>query len=143
MKTSCFSRGNENHAVHVEFSVRHHPLRIPIPMLERKFGFNEKICTKLPKLGGPVGNFPPFFLFFSLQLTKSNSNKKQKNGTDHGLTTAPFPPNPISTNRSRPPPSSRNLIPFTKILPILATSRHNAHQGRCHDVARIGVSVAP
>ena len=36
MKTRCFSRGNENEGVHVEFSVRHHPLRIPIPMLEKK-----------------------------------------------------------------------------------------------------------
>ena len=50
MKTHCFSRGNENQGVHVEFSVRHHPLRIPIPMLEKKFGFNKKIRTKLPKL---------------------------------------------------------------------------------------------
>ncbi len=36
MKTRCFSRGNENQGVHVEFSVRHHPLRIPIPILEKK-----------------------------------------------------------------------------------------------------------
>ncbi len=36
MKTRCFSRGNENQEVHVEFSVRHHPLRIPIPMLEKQ-----------------------------------------------------------------------------------------------------------
>ncbi len=36
MKTRCFSRGNENQGVHVEFSVHHHPLRIPIPMLEKK-----------------------------------------------------------------------------------------------------------
>ncbi len=33
---SCFSRGNENQGVPVEFSVHHHPLRIPIPMLEKK-----------------------------------------------------------------------------------------------------------
>ncbi len=36
MKTRCFSRGNENHGVLVEFSVHHHPLRIPISMLEKK-----------------------------------------------------------------------------------------------------------
>ncbi len=36
MKTRRFSRRNENQGVHVEFSVRHHPLRIPIPMLEKK-----------------------------------------------------------------------------------------------------------
>ena len=35
MKTR-FSCGNENQGVHVEFSVHHHPLRIPIPMSEKK-----------------------------------------------------------------------------------------------------------
>ncbi len=48
MKTRCFSRGNENQGVHVEFSVHHHPLRIPIPMLEKKIWFNKKTRTKLP-----------------------------------------------------------------------------------------------
>jgi hypothetical protein len=36
MKRRCFSRRSENQGVHMEFSVRHHPLRIPIPMLENK-----------------------------------------------------------------------------------------------------------
>ncbi len=35
MKTGCFLRGNENQGVQVEFSVRHHPLRIAIPILEK------------------------------------------------------------------------------------------------------------
>jgi hypothetical protein len=113
------------------------PLAVSPPLLLRS-----DLMPLALVVGGPMGNFPPLF-FFPPQLTKSNSEKKQKNGTDHGLTTAPFPPNPISTNRSRPPPSSKNSIPFTKISPILATSRHNAHRGRCRDVARIGVSVAP
>ncbi len=50
MKTRCFSRGNENQGVHVEFSVRHHPLRIPIPMLEKKIWIQQEIRRKLPKL---------------------------------------------------------------------------------------------
>ena len=40
MKTRCFTRGNENQGVHVEFSVRHHPLQIPIPMLAKKIRTN-------------------------------------------------------------------------------------------------------
>jgi hypothetical protein len=42
MKTHCFSRGNENQDVRVEFSVRHHPLRIPIPMLEKKIWIQQE-----------------------------------------------------------------------------------------------------
>ena len=42
MKTRCFSRGNENQGVHVEFSVHHHPLRIPIPMLEKKIQIQQE-----------------------------------------------------------------------------------------------------
>ncbi len=42
MKTHCLSRGNENQDVHVEFSVRHHPLRIPIPMLEKKIRIQQE-----------------------------------------------------------------------------------------------------
>jgi hypothetical protein len=90
-------------------------------------------------VGGPVGKFPA--ISPPLQLTKSNSKKNQKNRTDHGLTTAPFPPNPISMNPSCPPPSTRDSIPFAKQLPILATSRRDAHQGQCRNVARIGFSV--
>jgi hypothetical protein len=42
MKTRCFSYGNENQGVHVEFSVRHHPLLIPIPMLEKKIRIQQE-----------------------------------------------------------------------------------------------------
>ena len=42
MKTRCFSRGNENQGVHVEFSVRRHPLRIPIPMLEKRIQIQQE-----------------------------------------------------------------------------------------------------
>jgi hypothetical protein len=42
MKTRCNSRGNENQGVHVEFSVRHHPLQIPIPMLEKKIQIQQE-----------------------------------------------------------------------------------------------------
>ncbi len=42
MKTGYFSRGNENQGVQVEFSVRHHPLRIPIPMLEKKIWIKQE-----------------------------------------------------------------------------------------------------
>ena len=43
METRCFSRGNENQGVHVEFSVRHHPLQIiPIPMLEKKIRIQQE-----------------------------------------------------------------------------------------------------
>jgi hypothetical protein len=42
MKTRCFLRGNENQCVHVEFSVCHHPLRIPIPMLEKKIWIQQE-----------------------------------------------------------------------------------------------------
>ena len=42
MKTRCFSRGNENQGVQVEFSVRHHPLRIPIRMLEKKIWIQQE-----------------------------------------------------------------------------------------------------
>jgi hypothetical protein len=42
MKTCCFLRGNENQGVHVEFSVRHHPLRIAIPMLEKKIWIQQE-----------------------------------------------------------------------------------------------------
>ncbi len=41
-KTHCFSRGNENQGVHVEFPVRQHPLRIPIPMLEKKIRIQQE-----------------------------------------------------------------------------------------------------
>ncbi len=50
MKTRSFSRGNKNQGVHVEFSVRHHPLRIPIPMLEKKIWIQQENLYKLPKL---------------------------------------------------------------------------------------------
>ncbi len=42
MKTRCFSRGNENQGVHVEFSARHYPLQIPIPMLEKKIRIQQE-----------------------------------------------------------------------------------------------------
>ncbi len=42
MKTRCFSRRNENQGVHVEFSVHRHPLRIPIPMLEKKIRIQQE-----------------------------------------------------------------------------------------------------
>jgi hypothetical protein len=42
MKTRCFSRGNENQGVHVEFSVRHHPLQKPIPMSEKKIQIQQE-----------------------------------------------------------------------------------------------------
>ncbi len=42
MKTRCFLHGNENQGVHVEFSVRHHPLQIPIPMLEKKIRIQQE-----------------------------------------------------------------------------------------------------
>jgi hypothetical protein len=42
MKTRCFSRGNKNLGVHVEFSVRHHPLQIPIAMLEKKIQIQQE-----------------------------------------------------------------------------------------------------
>jgi hypothetical protein len=44
---------------------------------------------------------------------------------------------------SHPPPSAIIAIPFAKKLPIWATSLHDAHQDQCHDVARIGFTVAP
>ncbi len=43
MKTRHFLRGNENQGVHVEFSVRYHPLQIPIPMLEKKILIQQEI----------------------------------------------------------------------------------------------------
>ncbi len=42
MKTRCFLRGNENQGVHMEFSVRRHPLQIPIPMLEKIIRIQQK-----------------------------------------------------------------------------------------------------
>ncbi len=42
MKTRCFSHVNENQGVHVGFSVRHHPLRIPIAMLEKKIWIQQE-----------------------------------------------------------------------------------------------------
>ncbi len=47
MKTRCFSRGNENQGVHVEFSVCHHPLQIPIPMLEKKIRIQQEISYEI------------------------------------------------------------------------------------------------
>ncbi len=47
MKTRCFSRGNENQGVHVEFSVRHHPLQISIPMLEKKIWIQQENSYKI------------------------------------------------------------------------------------------------
>jgi hypothetical protein len=47
MKTPCFSRGNKNQGVHVEFSVRHHPLRIPIPMLGKKIWIQQENSYKI------------------------------------------------------------------------------------------------
>ncbi len=37
-----FSRSNENQGVRMEFSVRHHPLWIPIPMLEKKIWIQQE-----------------------------------------------------------------------------------------------------
>jgi hypothetical protein len=42
MKIRCFSRGNENQGVHVKLSVHHHPLQIPIPMLEKKIRIQQE-----------------------------------------------------------------------------------------------------
>jgi hypothetical protein len=47
MKTCCFSCGNKNQGVHVEFSVRPHPLRIPIPMLEKKIWIQQENSYKI------------------------------------------------------------------------------------------------
>ena len=33
---------HENQGVHAEFSVRHHPLQIPIPMLEKKIRIQQE-----------------------------------------------------------------------------------------------------
>ena len=46
MKTR-FSRGNENQGVHMEFSVRHNPLRIPILMLEKKIWIQQENSYKI------------------------------------------------------------------------------------------------
>ena len=42
MKTHCFLHGNEYQGVHVEFSVRHHPLQIPIHMMEKKIWIQQE-----------------------------------------------------------------------------------------------------
>jgi hypothetical protein len=68
---------------------------------------------KLFQLGSPVGKFPAIY-FFSPTTHKIEQQKNQKKGTNHGLTTAPFPPNPISMHCSCLPPSSRNSIHFCK-----------------------------
>jgi hypothetical protein len=104
---------------------------------------NPEIVNNAEKLlvGGLVGKFPPFFVFIP-STHKIEQQKNRKNGSDHGLTTAPFPPNPFSMHCSHPPPSSRNSIFFAKKLPILATSWRDARRGRCRDVARISFSVA-
>ncbi len=47
MKTRCFSRGNENQGVRMEFSVHHHPLQIPIPMLEKKIRIQQENLYKM------------------------------------------------------------------------------------------------
>ncbi len=47
MKTHCFARGNENQGVRVEFSVHHHPLQIPIPMLEKKIWIQQDIFLQI------------------------------------------------------------------------------------------------
>ncbi len=59
-----------------------------------------------------MGNFPP--LLYSAQLTKLNRKKKQKNGTDHGLTTAPFPPNPIFNKSLSAAPFLKEFNSFCK-----------------------------
>ncbi len=46
MKKKFLSHGNENQGVHVEFSVRHHPLRLPIPMLEKKIWIQQENLYK-------------------------------------------------------------------------------------------------
>ncbi len=46
MKTR-FSHGNENQGVQVDFSVRHHPLQIPIPMLEKKIWIQQENLYKI------------------------------------------------------------------------------------------------
>ncbi len=51
MKTRCFSRGNENQRVHVEVSVRHHPLQIPIPMLEKKIQIQQENLYEITLTG--------------------------------------------------------------------------------------------
>jgi hypothetical protein len=89
--------------------------------------------------GGPVGKFPTIFFTGS----KIRTEKKQKKGAVYGLTMAPFPPHPISMHPSHLPPSTRIAIPSAKKLLILATSWHDAHQGRCRDVTRIGFTVGP
>jgi hypothetical protein len=53
MKTRCFSRGNENQDVHVEFSVRHHPLQIPIPMLEKKIWIQQENLYEITETDAP------------------------------------------------------------------------------------------
>ncbi len=47
MKTRCFSYRNENQGVRMEISVRHHPLRIPIPMLEKKIRTQQEILYEI------------------------------------------------------------------------------------------------
>jgi hypothetical protein len=84
--------------------------------------------TATAMVGGPVGKFPAI-CFVPPQLLKMNSEKKQNNGTNHGLTTALFPPNPISMHCLSLPLSSRNLIPFANKLPMQATSLREAYQG--------------
>ncbi len=41
-ENTFFSRGDENQGVHVEFSVHHHPLQIPIPMQEKKIRIQQE-----------------------------------------------------------------------------------------------------
>jgi hypothetical protein len=47
MKTRYFSSGNDDQGVHVEFSVHHHPLQIPIPMLEKKIQIQQENFDKI------------------------------------------------------------------------------------------------
>jgi hypothetical protein len=47
MTTRCISRGNEYQGVYVEFSVCHHPLQEPIPMLEKKIWIQQENSYKI------------------------------------------------------------------------------------------------
>ena len=93
-------------------------------------------------LGGPADEFPAYFLFFFRAL-KTDSATTSKKATDHKQTKAPFPPLTIFTPRTLPPTLLSIRDQYLTKLPILATSRHNAHRARCRDVARIGANVAP
>jgi hypothetical protein len=72
--------------------------------------------------------------FLATQIQCSISPKK---GTDHGLTTPPFPSRPILKLLFAPPPFSNNCHRCAMESPIMAMSRHGAHCAGCRDVANI------